>query len=509
MYQTNKFILLTISLNFLLEVQAQVITHHNSVSQPNISQPSVGVSVIDPKFNSSVKRLTNSSASSFPGVFPDYSKHQAWNSDESLIMLRNGDGEILFYSGTNYQYLKTFPSSVTGVQDIFWHPTNPQMLYYAFDNTFNQIDEQTDQVTVLHTFPNYSYVTTRAEGNISNDGRYIAMCGYDPNYIPIDFFVYDILLDVITSTMNVSTNVTDFDWISISPLGNFVVVDYADETSARYHGVEVYDRNFNFIWQKPLGAGHSDIGIDNSGAETLVMDVYDADSNVTYIRKMGLADSSVTTLLGLSPEFDMHESCRNTARPGWVYVSTFDYVGRLTDDSLSWLPFEDEVFALKMDGSGDVQRLAHHHSRRFSPTTPNPDSSIYFAEPHATPNRSGTRILFGSNWKQNVELVNSIDVYMCDVSSLITSIENFNAKNQNSTSAFPNPFHTITTLATNTDLKNAHLNIYDASGRKVKTIENIIGRQINVNGDNLSKGIYFYKISQNDKLISSGKLIIE
>lgn len=505
----KNFIFLVLFKLSLISVYAQLINNHNAIPQSYLPKPLIGVPYIDPAFNSSLQRISDAGAGSIPGIFPDYSKHQAWNSDESMIMLRNGNGEVLFYSGTNYQYIKTFPSFLTGLQDIFWDPVNPNLIYYAFENTFNEINEQTEQVTVLHTFPNYAYISTRAEGNMSNDGRYIAMCGYDPNWNPIDFFVYDALLDSLVSTRNVSNLVTSFDWISVSPLGNFVVVDYADGTIGAYHGLEVYDRQLNLLWQKPLGAGHSDLGLDFNGKEVLVMDVYDPDSNLTYIKKFGLQDSSVTTLLGISAEFDMHESCRSMSRPGWVYVSTFDYIARLTDDSLLWLPFEDEVFALKMDGSGDVQRFAHHHSRRFSPTTPNPDSSIYYAEPHATVNHNGTRILFGSNWKQNVEADTSIDAYICDVNALITSSENFARKHQKEVSVFPNPFRTTTSIKTNFDLNNAELKIYNLLGQEMKIINNISVRQIGINRENLTVGIYFYKLVQNNKILSTGKLIVE
>lgn len=505
----NKFIFLIFFNLSVITVYAQLITNHTIIPQPTLIKPALWAQFLDPAFNSTIKRIADGSATNIQGVFPDYSKHQAWNFDESLLMLRTGNGDVQFYNGTTFQYLKSFPPSIAGIQDIFWHPSNPVLLYYAFDNTFNVIDEQTDQITLLHTFTNYSYVTTRAEGNMSNDGSFIAMCGYDANWNPIDFFVYDVALDSVISSLNVSTNVSSFDWISISPLGNFVIVDYADETVGRYHGLEVYDRQMNFIWQKPLGAGHSDIGFDINGSEVLIMDVYDSDSNLTYIKKIGLADSSVVTLLGVSPEFDLHESCRSMSRPGWVYISTFDFVGRLTDDSTSWLPFEDEIFALKMDGSGNVERLAHHHSRRYSPTTPNSDSSVYYAEPHATVNRTGTRILFGSNWRQNIELNTSVDAYICDISLLINSVTNSKWLDPNEIAIYPNPFRTNATIGLNIDLKNAELLIYNLLGKELKKIKNISGQKFTFNRENLTDGIYFYQLRQDNNLISNGKFIVE
>jgi hypothetical protein len=86
----------------------------------------------------------------------------------------------------------------------------------------------------------------------------------------------------------------------------------------------------------------------------------------------------------------------------------------LTDSAQNWLAFEDEIFALKLDGSGEVQRIAHHHSRRYSPTTPDSDRSNYFAESHATVSRNGNRIIFGSNWSESVADEMSVDAYVVD-----------------------------------------------------------------------------------------------
>ena len=42
-------------------------------------------------------------------------------------------------------------------------------------------------------------------------------------------------------------------------------------------------------------------------------------------------------------------------------------------------------------------RIAPHHSSRCSPVTPDPDNSVYWAEPHATINKAGNKIVSGSN----------------------------------------------------------------------------------------------------------------
>ncbi|MEK6769260.1 MAG: hypothetical protein AABY85_09775 [Gemmatimonadota bacterium] len=81
-----------------------------------------------------------------------------------------------------------------------------------------------------------------------------------------DLVVFDLAKGKAVSKLALPKDVENFDWVSISPSGKYVVVDYADEVEKRFHGVEVYDRGFKFLWQKPLGAGHSDLGIDASAS---------------------------------------------------------------------------------------------------------------------------------------------------------------------------------------------------------------------------------------------------
>lgn len=163
----------------------------------------------------------------------------------------------------------------------------------------------------------------------------------------------------------------------------------------------------------------------------------------------------------------MHISLRNTLRHGWCFISTFDYVGRLTDDSISWLPFEDEVFALKTDGSGDVQRIAHHHSRRFSPATPDPDNSVYWAEPHATVNRAGTKVIWGSNWRENMDQVWAVDSYICDFSGWAV-VEEKKSNEGMQLSVFPDPAKDRCFLRCNHSWSGmGYLTITDTFGRKI------------------------------------------
>ncbi|MDQ3110281.1 MAG: multicopper oxidase domain-containing protein, partial [Bacteroidota bacterium] len=85
--------------------------------------------------------------------------------------------------------------------------------------------------------------------------------------------------------------------------------------------------------------------------------------------------------------------------------------------------------------------------------------------------------------------------------------------NENEISVYPNPFITSTTISVSPEIKNNftewNFELYDLSGRKVFEIKNITTSQIQLERENLSGGIYFYKITTKEKIIATGKMCIE
>lgn len=76
-----------------------------------------------------------------------------------------------------------------------------------------------------------------------------------------------------------------------------------------------------------------------------------------------------------------------------------------------------------------------------------------------------------------------------------------------SVSFYPNPFSSVTTLQTSVPLKDATLTVY-STFEEVKQIKHISGSAITLQRENLANGIYFICITQNNKVIRTGKLLI-
>ena len=147
----------------------------------------------------------------------------------------------------------------------------------------------------------------------------------------------------------------------------------------------VYDVNLKPVVELPKGSfGHGDLCMTADGRDLLVYD--GADHELDNNRNINIADlqtGKVTIGTRIGWKSTPHVSCRNLDLPGWALISTQGPDGKYPNHDF-------EIFWLKLDGSGEVRRVAHHHSSR--------EDGGYFAEQHAVTNRNGTMILFASNW---------------------------------------------------------------------------------------------------------------
>ncbi len=103
----------------------------------------------------------------------------------------------------------------------------------------------------------------------------------------------------------------------------------------------------------------------------------------------------------------------------------------------------------------------------------------------------------------------SVPNYISPCNSNSTSVSIINNK-ENTISLIPNPFTTTTTLTLQGTYNNPSLFIYNLLGQEVRSIPVGTNKQITINREQLSSGMYFYKVmDENKEILSIGKMILE
>lgn len=75
-------------------------------------------------------------------------------------------------------------------------------------------------------------------------------------------------------------------------------------------------------------------------------------------------------------------------------------------------------------------------------------------------------------------------------------------------SIYPNPFFSVANIQSSKFLKNATLTVYNSSGQLQKQIKNIYGQTITFNRDNLTQGLYYLQLTEDNKIFTTGKIVI-
>ncbi len=93
-------------------------------------------------------------------------------------------------------------------------------------------------------------------------------------------------------------------------------------------------------------------------------------------------------------------------------------------------------------------------------------------------------------------------------SASVVGIGNNSKNKSNTITIYPNPMTTQATIKTSVVLKNATLSICNIHGQTIRSLNGINGQTIILQKENLPSGVYFIKITQENKIISTEKLIL-
>ena len=390
---------------------------------PEAAKPAYGAPLELIPFRTRVTRIVGDSGQPFrvggtPGVWGrdarhHYSKDQPWNADGTLLALQNrggGSPTLLFLNGESYEPRFGRCGGYRG--DDRWHPDT------AYANVRIAVQD-----TVLVWFDVVNCRELRrwslpwpviglgmSEGNVSADGRFVALSDGRRMFI-VDMDPGTPLAPYPNRRIGPPVDISDcrvtstcaVGWVSISPSGRYVVVAY------RGARLRVYDVDHEALTATPRPLPASAPRCTGTGAQGFIYDLGHADmapnpfdggedvivgqehcgnrgktvdgKRIGGVVMVRLRDGAVTALTDPTNEsYPHHVSARNYDRPGWVYVGYYPAPGKR---------FNDEIIAVKLDGSQAVERLAHKRSS---------SRGCYRCESHAVPSRDGRRVLWASNW---------------------------------------------------------------------------------------------------------------
>ncbi len=345
--------------------------------------PPAGSTYVDSSFGTTVKRISNalSTKSSLTNgnllqVTGEYSTMSPFNADNSRLIVQH-DSYFGLYDGSG-NYLNDLPFAINAGSEPRWSRTDTNVLYFINNNQLKQYDISTQVSSVVHTFSGYSLISGKGESDISVDGDHFALAG-DGTFV----FVYEISTDTQGPVFDASGH--SFDSLYITPNNN-VVVGYYQPGTARYNGIELFDRNMNFQRQLARAIGHMDVARDVNGDEVLLWTNSGDPQPVcdNGIVKIRVADASQTCLISLDWSLAVHISAPDNN--GWVFVET--YAPADPDPTGGWPKYTNEILQVKLDGS-EVRRLVHHRSRPF-------DS--YYYQPRASTSHDGSKLVYNSNF---------------------------------------------------------------------------------------------------------------
>jgi hypothetical protein len=409
----------------------------------SFAPPASGQSYIDPVFGCTVKRLTNSAIdeSAWDGTHLSfahyYSTFTAMNASDTMLFIVSSDGGWRI-KDTNGNVVVSESNMPALEGHPVWDATNGDLFYYTHDTALYSGTISGSSVTtkVLHSFTEYSGVTSPDSADLSQDGGHIALVGQNGNNT-MDVFVWSLSQQAKTSkyttACTISGSITStpqpgcLHKIQLTP-NNLLSIQFNNDGSGTEQGVRLW--NGSTLIHLENATNHFDTGLDLNGNPVFV-----AVSNSTTlsglanpcssgwgmdVRQINNFQSSIC-LLDNQPYW--HVSYRGSSSQPWTAISFFDYrtpgpeffnsdSNYRTPTSSNWQLYEDEIVLAKIDASA-IYRLAHARSRSME---------SYWAEPRAAISRDGKYIVFTSDMANpngcpaNMHVANECsDVYMIQI----------------------------------------------------------------------------------------------
>lgn len=326
--------------------------------------------------------MTNAQGRGLQYVKTMYSTVQAWNADESrLLLLRQGYTHEL-YDGRTYTFIRSVDDiNPADGEQVYWDTSDPQILYYA-DPTARTFVRYNVETKVKQVLRDFKQVPTSCTSDLSG--------GADPQYTSWGspptiglkcgnkHFAYDAGSNRVGTVQALSVGSTA---AQASPDGTRFFLSANDSQA------QVRDFDLNLVGTLAARpAEHGTITTTSQGAAFVAVQF----DNREGIWSFPFSGATPKLVYGPAngwpyPPSDTHVSGIAYRKPGWIVVT---HVGPLP---LGRTTLQNEIVLANVD-TGAVCRVAHHRSAADN------GPLGYFAEPHPVLSPSGMRIAFTSDW---------------------------------------------------------------------------------------------------------------
>jgi hypothetical protein len=363
---------------------------------------------------------------------PVYSTVQAWNLDESrMVLYRSGDSQGHYLlDGHTYEVIRELKILPSDLEDVFWSHTDSDILYYSSKSSRQygklfSLNVESGKKKLVKDFSDI------CDGSVAHAGNDVQMQSLND-----DLFGFRCLDKSSTQkhyfavTYRISTGEThqmrmgpgtDWEsWTAPNPTssGDSVYLQGRTLTPDMKSVIHTLDMS--------KYSEHGNLGQTWDGQDALYQVTFDPapkgcdgdpDRGVGHLTEYNLENGKCRTIINESGGYpyttsSTHISAQAYKQPGWVAISSVGYPEQLKflkgkEDAT---PFFNEIYLVNTDPANtEVCRLAHHRST--GKLSQSGQYNGYFGEPHVTISPSGTRLLYGSDWYDS----GSVDSYVIEL----------------------------------------------------------------------------------------------
>ena len=337
--------------------------------------PAAGGTMLDTVFGATIMRLTDENDGSDCRV--EYSYWPTFNVDSTRVKALCVIGgvnrtKIWTFDPTNFQRgaalqpMATFPQS----SDPIWSDTDPNILYgYSQTGALVSYQVVTQAMTTIKDFTGVlpSGGQLQQMSMSDNDDRF-AFHFTNSSWQTVGYLVWDSSANAIV----INQTEANVDEVQIDKSGRYLSVVY---TSGNAKIWDLYTMTSTLLTWGYDGFFHHD-----SGYGTKL--TYMGNTNGFGYRSLATPHTVVPLLTLTTGNKTAHFSMR-AADEAWGLVSHYNNNGSAVS-----APFDNEIFQVATDGSGQVRRWAHHRSVY----------NDYGDGPFANISKDGRFVAFSSNW---------------------------------------------------------------------------------------------------------------